>query len=397
MTTSPARSRTPVPPPHDGPDIHCDNLVRIFSSEGVEVVALQGLDLEVDRGELVAVVGASGSGKSTLLNILSGLDLPSAGVARVAGRDLLNMSTKDRLHYRRHTVGFLFQQATANLFPYLSAGENVQLPMMFASLSSGERAERARETLDVLGIADCADRRLDELSGGQQQRVALGVALANRPRVLLADEPTGELDSQSSDEVFSAIRGANESFGTTVVVVTHDPLVSEQVTRTVGIRDGRTSSEVRRRTAVDEHGNEGVVAEEFAVLDRAGRLQLPRGFTDALAMRDRVRLDLEADHIGVWPTGRPDAVAPQRDPGARPKDAGSRREHGLPRGARRAPHLPERSERGARPARGVAVGRARASSSPCGGGRGPARRPCSTSSVGSTGPTTATWCSTGST
>ena len=315
MTTSPARSRTPVPPAHDGPDIHCDNLVRIFSSEGVEVVALQGLDLEVGRGELVAVVGASGSGKSTLLNILSGLDLPSAGVARVAGRDLLNMSTKDRLHYRRHTVGFLFQQATANLFPYLSAGENVQLPMMFASLTSGERAERARETLDVLGIAECADRRLDQLSGGQQQRVALGVALANRPRVLLADEPTGELDSQSSDEVFSAIRGANESFGTTVVVVTHDPLVSEQVTRTVGIRDGRTSSEVRRRTAVDEHGNEGVVAEEFAVLDRAGRLQLPRGFTDALAMRDRVRLDLETDHIGVWPTVHPDAVAPQRDPG----------------------------------------------------------------------------------
>ena len=145
MTTSPARSRTAVPHrAHDGPDIHCDNLVRIFSSEGVEVVALQGLDLEVGRGELVAVVGASGSGKSTLLNILSGLDLPSAGVARVAGRDLLTMSTKDRLHYRRHTVGFLFQQATANLLPYLSAVENVQLPMMFASLSSGERAERAR-------------------------------------------------------------------------------------------------------------------------------------------------------------------------------------------------------------------------------------------------------------
>ena len=210
----------------------------------------------------------------------------------------------------------------------------------------------------MLGIAECADRRLDKLSGGQQQRVALGVALANRPRVLLADEPTGELDSQSSDEVFSAIRGANGSFGTTVVVVTHDPLVSEQVTRTVGIRDGRTSSEVRRRTAVDEHGNEGVVAEEFAVLDRAGRLQLPRGFTDALAMRDRVRLDLETDHIGVWPTGQPDAVAPQRDPA----DAEGREdssEHGLPRGARRAPHLPDRRERGARPARRVAVGRAR--------------------------------------
>ena len=174
-------------------------------------------------------------------------------------------------------------------------------------MSSAERATRAAETLEVLGIPECADRRLGELSGGQQQRVALGVALANRPRVLLADEPTGELDSRSSDEVFGAIRDANESFGTTVVVVTHDAHVSEQVSRTVGIRDGRTSSEVRRRTAVDEHGVEGVVAEEFAVLDRAGRLQLPRGFTDALVMRDRVRLDLEADHIGVWPTPRPDA------------------------------------------------------------------------------------------
>src|SRR4051794_31295319 len=183
MSTSPTRTRgrtatagvaEPV-----GPDIVCDNLVRIFSSEGVEVVAPQGLDLEVGRGELVAIVGASGSGKSTLLTILSGLDVPSAGVARVAGRDLLAMSTKDRLHYRRHTVGFLFQQATANLLPYLSAVENVQLPMMFASLSSAERASRAAETLEVLGIADCADRQLAELSGGQQQRVALGVALAN--------------------------------------------------------------------------------------------------------------------------------------------------------------------------------------------------------------------------
>ncbi len=304
------------------PVIELVEIARTYQMGDEQIRALDGVSFAVWPGEMVAIVGSSGSGKSTLLNILSGLDLPSAGVARVAGRDLLNMSTRDRLHYRRHTVGFLFQQATANLFPYLSAGENVQLPMMFASLTSSERAERARETLDVLGIAECADRRLDQLSGGQQQRVALGVALANRPRVLLADEPTGELDSQSSDEVFSAIRGANESFGTTVVVVTHDPLVSEQVTRTVGIRDGRTSSEVRRRTAVDEHGNEGVVAEEFAVLDRAGRLQLPRGFTDALAMRDRVRLDLETDHIGVWPTVHPDAVAPQRDP----DDAG-REEH----------------------------------------------------------------------
>ena len=304
MTTTTSTGRANPAPADGGPHILCDNLVRIFSSEGVEVVALQGLDLAVEEGELVALVGASGSGKSTLLSILSGLDTPSAGLVRVAGRDLLAMSTRDRLRYRRHTVGFLYQQASANLFPYLTALENVEVPMSLASLPRGERTTRARETLEVLGVADCADRRPDQMSGGQQQRVALGVALANRPAVLLADEPTGELDSRSGDEVFAAMREANTRFGTTVLVVTHDPKVSEHVARTVGIRDGRTSSEVRRRTAVDEHGNEGLVAEEFAVLDRAGRLQLPKAFTSALDMRDRVRLDLETDHIGVWPSRR---------------------------------------------------------------------------------------------
>ncbi|HET7762810.1 MAG TPA: ABC transporter ATP-binding protein [Phycicoccus sp.] len=294
----------PSPDGDGSPHILCDNLVRIFTSEGVEVVALQGLDLAVGRGDFVALVGASGSGKSTLLAILSGLDTPSAGLVRVAGRDLLSMSTRDRLRYRRHTVGFLYQQAGANLLPYLTALENVELPMALASVPRAARGARARETLELLGVPDCADRRPQEMSGGQQQRVALGVALANRPEVLLADEPTGELDSRSSDEVFAAMREANTALGTTVLVVTHDPHVSEHVARTVGIRDGRTSSEVRRRRAVDEHGNEGLVAEEFAVLDRAGRLQLPKAFTAALEMRDRVRLDLETDHIGVWPSAR---------------------------------------------------------------------------------------------
>ena len=293
-------------------EILCDNLVRIFKSEGVEVVALQGLDLFVRTGELLAVVGASGSGKSTLLNILSGLDIPSAGVARVAGADLLTMSGRDRVRYRRHTVGFLFQQATSNLLPYLSAIENIQLPMALARTPKRTRHDRAIELLEVLGIPQVADRGLGEMSGGQQQRVALAVALANEPRVLLADEPTGELDHQSSEEVFGAIQRANAAFGTTVVVVTHDPLVSEHVQRTVGIRDGRTSSEVLRRTAIDEHGGESVIAEEYAVLDRAGRLQLPREFTTTLAMKDRVRLDLESDHIGVWPD-RPRADSEEQE------------------------------------------------------------------------------------
>ncbi len=297
MTTSPTvrrRRGSSADEPPGGPDILCDNLVRIYRAEGIEVVALQGLDLAVGRGELVALVGASGSGKSTLLGILSGLDTPSAGLARVAGHDLSTTDRRARLEYRRRTVGFLFQQAGANLLPYLTAAENVELPMLLAGVRGRERAARALDTLEVLGIPDCADRRPVELSGGQQQRVALGVAVANRPRVLLADEPTGELDTRSSDEVFEAIRRANSELGTTVLVVTHDPLVSEHVARTVAIRDGRTSTEVLRRDG-------GHPAEEYAVLDRAGRLQLPQSFTASLQMRDRVRLDLEPDHIGIWP------------------------------------------------------------------------------------------------
>nr|WP_062340143.1 ABC transporter ATP-binding protein [Herbidospora sakaeratensis] len=277
--------------------ILCDNLVRIYKTEGVEVVALQGLDLLIEKGELIAVVGASGSGKSTLLNVLSGLDVPTAGLARVAGMDLLSMTAKDRLRYRRSVVGFIWQQTARNLLPYLTARENVLLPMKLA----GKKVTpgRADGLLDLLGVADCAPRRPGQMSGGEQQRVAIAVALANSPEVILADEPTGELDSDTSEEVFGALRRANRELGVTAVIVTHDPLVSEQVDRTVGIRDGRTSSETLRRTSEDGD----VIAEEYAVLDRVGRLQLPRDFMNALEMERRVRLELERDHIGVWPAG----------------------------------------------------------------------------------------------
>ena len=278
----------------------CDNLVRIYKSEGIEVVALQGLDLVVDRGELVALVGTSGSGKSTLLNILSGLDVPTAGVARVAGADLLGMGARERLRYRREVVGFVWQQAARNLLPYLTAAENVALPMVLAGMPRRKRRGRVGELLDLLGVAYCADRRPGGLSGGEQQRVAVAVAVANTPQVLLADEPTGELDTATSDEVFAALRTVNRELEITVVVVTHDPLVSEQVDRTIGIRDGRVSTEVLRRTEVTERGHE-VVAEEYAVLDRAGRMQLPRDFVTSLELERRVRLALEEDHVGVWP------------------------------------------------------------------------------------------------
>ncbi|RFU42098.1 ABC transporter ATP-binding protein [Actinomadura logoneensis] len=282
-----------------GAHIVCDNLVRIYKADGIEVVALQGLDLLVDPGELIAIVGASGSGKSTLLNILSGLDVPTAGVARVADVDLLTMKAAQRLTFRREKVGFVWQQTARNLLPYLTAEQNVQLPMRFAGRSKKLRRTRAAELLGVLGIGELADRRPAELSGGQQQRVAIAVAVANEPDVLLADEPTGELDSTTAEQVFDALRRVNAELGTTTVIVTHDPHVSEEVERTVGIRDGRTSSEVRRRHAVDAEGRALRIVEEYAVLDRVGRVQLPRHFIDELEMRDRVRLNLEPDHVAV--------------------------------------------------------------------------------------------------
>jgi ABC-type lipoprotein export system ATPase subunit len=282
------------------PHILCTDLVRIFVAQGVEVQALQGLNLRVDRGELIALVGASGSGKSTLLTILSGLDVPTAGAASVAGHDLLTMSARERIRYRRHTVGFVWQQTTRNLLPYLTAAENLELAMSVAGTRG--RPARTAELLDLLGVAHVRDRVPAAMSGGEQQRVAIAVALANDPEVLLADEPTGELDEAGSASVLDVMRTVNEQLGVTTLIVTHDPSVSGHVRRTVQLRDGRTSTEVLRRTELDEHGQEQHVAEEFAVLDRVGRLQLPKDYLTTLGMKDRVRLTLESDRVEVYPT-----------------------------------------------------------------------------------------------
>ena len=298
--------------------IVCAGLVRLFKTDGVEVLALQGLDLVVERGELLAIVGASGSGKSTLLNILSGLDTPTAGVARVADCDLVSMSAGRRLRYRRHTVGFVWQQAARNLLPYLSARENIELPMRLARAHRGAAARsRTTRLLELVGVEHLADRRPGQLSGGEQQRCAIAVAVANQPEVLFADEPTGELDHATAGEVFQALRTINTELGTTIVVVTHDPQVATRVRRTVAIRDGRTATEVRRHglggAGAGTDGAAEMVSEEYAVLDRAGRLQLPGAFVEALRLRDRVQLNLEPAHITVRPSPappRPDMPSP---------------------------------------------------------------------------------------
>ncbi len=293
--TSPRRAHAMT---SNEPDIYCEDLVRIYHTEGIEVQALQGLNLTVETGDIVALVGASGSGKSTLLGILSGHDRPTGGKARVAGVDLLSMSASQRVDYQRHTVGFVWQQTSRNLLPFLTARDNVMVPMVISSRK--DRLERAAGLLDLLDVADCADRLPRQLSGGQQQRIAIATALANSPQVLLADEPTGELDETNSQAVLEAMRGAATELGTTMLVVTHDPTVSDHVRRTVQIRDGRTSTEVLRRTVLGPDGRRELVAEEYTVIDRAGRIQLPQGHVSDLRLEHRVRLKKRDDHVGIY-------------------------------------------------------------------------------------------------
>ncbi len=285
----------------EGGRIVCDNQVKIYKVADLEVVALQGLDLLVEPGEFLALVGASGSGKSTLMNILGGLDVPSAGRAVVAGHDLGEMGRSARTAYRRRVIGFVWQQTGRNLLGYLTARQNVELPMLMNGVNRSERRRRSTQLLDRVGLAERADHRPERMSGGEQQRTAIAVALANQPAVLFADEPTGELDSTTAHDVFELLRSVNQELGVTIVVVTHDPLVSEQVSRTIAIRDGRTSTETLRRRAINAEGDHHVISEEYAVLDRAGRLQLPAAHVEALGLERRVRLALEPDHISVWP------------------------------------------------------------------------------------------------
>ena len=225
---------------------------------------------------------------------------------QVAGLDLAILSERERTAYRRRTVGFVWQQTSRNLLPYLTAAENIELPMTLDGVGRTRRHERARELLRLVGLFERADHRPDALSGGEQQRVAVAIALANEPTILLADEPTGELDGESANRLFETLRAVNRELGVTIIVFTHDPLVSGQVQRTIGIRDGRTATETLRRREFGPTGEERVVAEELAVLDRTGRLQLPREYVSALALERRVRLALEPDHIGVWPDTRQD-------------------------------------------------------------------------------------------
>jgi len=291
------------------PMILCENLVKIYKTKDSEVLALQGLELSVARGELLAIIGNSGSGKSTFLNMIGGLDRPSAGSLFVDGKNLFKLTEKELVEYKRNTVGFVWQNNARNLLPYLTATENIQMPMMLTGKAN--RAARAQELLELVGMSHKRNRKLHELSGGEQQRIAIAIALANNPKLLLADEPTGSVDPKTAKFILEVFRELSNN-GLTTVIVTHDRMLAKSVNRVVAIRDGKTSSEMIARTYSRERlASVGSLSEleaeteeeireqeEFAILDRAGRVQIPRELLDSIGVSgNKIRMKQENGQI----------------------------------------------------------------------------------------------------
>jgi peptide/nickel transport system ATP-binding protein len=315
------------------PLIACSGLVKIFQVADLEIVALKGLDLEVQRGEILALVGPSGSGKSTLLSAVGGLDRPSAGKLTVDGRDLLKLSQTDLTTYRREQVGFIWQQTTRNLLPYLSARENIEVLMTLAGRSRRACRAWSSELLEAVGMSAYARQKPTRLSGGQQQRVAIACALANRPAILLGDEPTGEVDWDTAQRILGLLHSLRERYGITIVLVTHDPRVAARADRVVAIRDGLTSSETVRTA---EAGLNGVpptngssaphvsapphTVEELVVLDKAGRLQLPGDQRVLAGIGRRARIELVDGGILIRAT---DTAGYEEEPADAAPDAAS--------------------------------------------------------------------------
>ncbi|TMV46601.1 ABC transporter ATP-binding protein [Paenibacillus mesophilus] len=285
--------------------IYCEGLVKIYKTDEIEVVALQGLNISVEAGEMMAIIGNSGSGKSTLLNILGGLDRPSAGQVRVGEWDLLKITDDQLVEYKRKTVGFIWQNNARNLLPYLTALENVEMPMM---LNGKIDRAYAKQLLEWVGLKDRLNNKLYQLSGGEQQRVAIAISLSNRPSLLLADEPTGSVDTQTSDMIMNIFRRLTKELGVTIVIVTHDLTLASKVDRVVAIRDGLTSTEfVKRNPNLGGDGADEAEArqsikeghEEYVVLDRAGRLQIPKEFLQALNITNKASMEFDGKTITI--------------------------------------------------------------------------------------------------
>ncbi|MBR6478718.1 MAG: ATP-binding cassette domain-containing protein [Lachnospiraceae bacterium] len=282
--------------------IQADGLVKIYKTKQTEVLALQGLDLTVEEGELTALIGNSGSGKSTFLNMIGGLDRPSAGSLLVGGKNLFTMTEKDLVVYKRDTVGFVWQNNGRNLLPYLSAIENVMLPM---HLSNGKKKrDKALELLERVGMSHKKYSRLNMLSGGEQQRIAIAIALANSPKLLLADEPTGSVDPMTANYIFDLFMELNKE-GQTILIVTHDVALSKKVKRVVAIRDGKISSErILKESYADRLKEVSIdwrsedTQEEYVVMDKAGRVQIPKELLNELNLSgNKLKLEMQDGKI----------------------------------------------------------------------------------------------------
>ncbi len=286
--------------------IECDSLVKIYKTDEVEVMALQGLELTIKHGELMAVIGKSGSGKSTLLNMIGGLERPTAGKLYADGKDLFALSDKELVEYRKHTVGFVWQKNSRNLLPYMTAIENVQVPMFFDKDNKEDKYQRAYDLLCKVGLEDKINSYPGQMSGGEQQRVAIAIALANNPKILLADEPTGAVDSKTSNMIQDLFRKLNEELGITIIIVTHDISLANKVNRVVMIADGKISTEKIMKEAyrqkMGEMSSEGFSAddshEEYSVLDKAHRVQISEDMLEAAGIdTNKVKIQVEGDKV----------------------------------------------------------------------------------------------------
>ena len=278
--------------------IQAEGLVKIYKSKETEVLALQGLDLTVEEGELTAIIGNSGSGKSTFLNMIGGLDRPSAGSLIVGGKNLFTMTEKQLVLYKRNTVGFVWQNNGRNLLPFLTVLENVMMPMSISGTK--KKREKAIQLLEMVGMAHKKRSRMNMLSGGEQQRVAIAIALANSPKLLLADEPTGSVDVKTADYIFDVFTELNKG-GQTILIVTHDVALSKKVRRVVAIRDGKISSERVLKEAYADRLKETNIdwrqedtQEEYSIVDKAGRVQIPSDLLQEMHLKgNKVRVAIE--------------------------------------------------------------------------------------------------------
>ena len=287
------------------PMIFCENLVKLYKIGDIEVMALQGLDLAVEKGEMLAIIGNSGSGKSTLMNIIGGLDRPTAGKIHVNGTDLLKLSDKEMMHYMRETIGFVWQNTARNMIPYLNALDNVKLVMQMAGKLD---VNRANMLLETVGLAHRKKNKMHELSGGEQQRVAIAIALANSPEILLADEPTGAVDTKTTAQIMNLFHTVNTEFGITTIIVTHDRQLSHMVPRVVTISDGRIGTEFIRREEIDMESDEIMNATaghdqgshvEYGFIDGRKHLFLPENYLAAVGLKEKskVRILIEGDQL----------------------------------------------------------------------------------------------------